>query len=276
MENPIGIDHILSREKSKQIVGSYPKDTFQLSFISHLLDVAVLNNIGFLCIPQIGCYGENYWPTIPLVVLELPTDNPETLQQQLPKNLYQLLFDPEDQLANQCGIEFYVIIHSPPVTTECPKFFCKNTNEANIMYHMWTFPDAELNGDYVNSTMVSMGIFAPQGIKPIHLELSDGGISFEKIQDMNVTIHDGCFSPENASFQMTDDPVCSFFALAFHGYRRVISFHAFPRALDSEDIYRTHIKNSITLKHLLDNIRLLNAGLYNRLVSILVPLSQAK
>eukprot|EP01126_Amoeba_proteus_P015259 TRINITY_DN1684_c0_g1_i1.p1 TRINITY_DN1684_c0_g1~~TRINITY_DN1684_c0_g1_i1.p1 ORF type:complete len:123 (-),score=8.24 TRINITY_DN1684_c0_g1_i1:662-1030(-) len=37
--------------------------------------------------------------------------------------------------------EFYVMIHSTPILSQCQHFLCNNTNEVNMMYHSWAFPD---------------------------------------------------------------------------------------------------------------------------------------
>jgi len=119
-----------------------------------------------------------------------------------------------------------------------------------------------------------MGLFSAQGVKPVHLDLKDGGIPFEEMGSMKVTIHYCSFSPENASFQMENNvEVCSFFSLALHGFRRVIGFHAFPRYVTQEESYREAVKNSENLFQLINNLSVLNPNLGTQLTNIFQPLN---
>jgi hypothetical protein len=86
-----------------------------------------------------GVYGDDYEPYLPLALIKLPLTESK-LAIQLPKTLAGL--------ANP-STECYIEIHPMPQPGECQKFLCSNTNEINMMYHAWTFPNAVFSEDTV-------------------------------------------------------------------------------------------------------------------------------
>lgn len=76
------------------------------------------------------------------------------------------------------NMDLFVIVHSYPKPGRCQKFLCNNTNELNLLYHCWLYPDIPCDPSVTVTDQVEMGIFCPQGVQPVHLDLVDGGIAF--------------------------------------------------------------------------------------------------
>ena len=75
-------------------------------------------------------------------------------------------------------MDLLVIVHSHPVPGACQKFLCNNTNEVNLMYHCWLFPDIPFDSSITVSEKLEMGVFEPVGVQPVHLDLDDAGVPF--------------------------------------------------------------------------------------------------
>ena len=75
-------------------------------------------------------------------------------------------------------LDYYVIIHSYPPPGLCQKFLCHNTNEINLLFHCWLYKDIPVDPTLSVSEQVCMGLFEPEGVFPIHLDLQDGGVPF--------------------------------------------------------------------------------------------------
>eukprot|EP01126_Amoeba_proteus_P015264 TRINITY_DN1684_c0_g1_i19.p2 TRINITY_DN1684_c0_g1~~TRINITY_DN1684_c0_g1_i19.p2 ORF type:complete len:113 (-),score=12.66 TRINITY_DN1684_c0_g1_i19:190-528(-) len=73
-----------------------------------------------------------------------------------------------------------------------------------------------------------MGLFGTKSIRPVHLDLMEGGIAFDCLKPRLCIIHHCAFSPENAQFQLLDDEISWFFSLAIlkgpECWRRVLFF----------------------------------------------------
>ncbi|XP_019856845.1 PREDICTED: uncharacterized protein LOC109585286 [Amphimedon queenslandica] len=124
------------------------------------------------------------------------------------------------------GMDYYVMVHPSPPPGVCQKFLCNNYNEVNVLYHSWLFGDVDYDPSVTLLESVGMGLFDTVGIAPVHLDLRDAGIAFGYLEERTVCIHSCCFSPENAQFQILNyDHFCSFYSVARHGDRRVVTFH---------------------------------------------------
>ena len=75
-------------------------------------------------------------------------------------------------------MDFFLIFHSRPTPGVCQKFMCNNMNEVNLLFHCWLFRGVPCDPSVSVSDQVEMGIFSPQNVRPVHLELVDGGIPF--------------------------------------------------------------------------------------------------
>ena len=75
-------------------------------------------------------------------------------------------------------LDYYVIIHSHPPPGLCQKFLCNNTNEINLLFHCWLYKEIPIDPTLSVSEQVCMGLFEPEGVFPIHLDLQDGGVPF--------------------------------------------------------------------------------------------------
>ena len=75
-------------------------------------------------------------------------------------------------------MDFYFIFHSCPPPSVCQKFLCSNVDEINLLFHCWLFKDVPCDPSVTMSDQLEMGVFAPQNVQPVHLELVDGGVPF--------------------------------------------------------------------------------------------------
>lgn len=98
---------------------------------------------------------------------------------EVPQNLTSHSSKPTRQAATYVqNMDLFIIIHSYPKPGQCQKFLCNNTNELNLIYHCWLYPDIPFDPSVTVTDKVEMGIFCPQGVQPVHLDLVDGGIPF--------------------------------------------------------------------------------------------------
>ena len=76
------------------------------------------------------------------------------------------------------NMDLFVIVHSQPALGECQKFLCDNTNEVNLMYHCWMYPNVPFDPSMSITGKLEMGVFEPSFVQPVHLDLQDAGIAF--------------------------------------------------------------------------------------------------
>ncbi len=97
-------------------------------------------------------------------------DNPvSTLSCDVPKPF------PSHVLPN---LDYYIVIHSYPPPSECQKFLCSNTDEINLIFHCWLYKDMPYDPSIYAVENLEMGVFQPDGVSPVHLDLVDSGVPF--------------------------------------------------------------------------------------------------
>ena len=74
--------------------------------------------------------------------------------------------------------------HTHPPPGLCQKF--ENTNEVNLLFHCWLYPNVPCEPAVVCSQHLEMGIFQPRGVAPVHQDLQDAGIAFHHLQPRSV------------------------------------------------------------------------------------------
>lgn len=79
-------------------------------------------------------------------------------------------------------MDYYIILHTRPPPGECQKFMCGNTDEVNLLYHCWLYPDVPCDPSIVCSEPLDMGVFQPRGVTPVHQDLQDAGVAFHHLQ----------------------------------------------------------------------------------------------
>lgn len=84
-------------------------------------------------------------------------------------------------------MDYYIIVHTRPPPGLCQKFLCGNTNEVNLLYHCWLYPDIPCDSTVVCSEHLSMGVFQPRGVTPVHQDLQDAGVAFCTLQPRSVS-----------------------------------------------------------------------------------------
>lgn len=93
--------------------------------------------------------------------------------------------EPLLMLAEDCPVpemDYYVLVHTYPPPGLCQKFLCGNTDEVNLLYHCWLYPEVPCDPSIVCSEQLSMGVFQPRGVAPVHQDLSDSGVAFHHLQ----------------------------------------------------------------------------------------------
>ena len=83
-------------------------------------------------------------------------------------------------------MDYYLVLHTHPPPGLCQKFLCNNTDEVNLIYHCWLFPDAPFDAEVVCSEQLEMGVFQPRGVVPVHQDLKDAGVAFHHLQPRSV------------------------------------------------------------------------------------------
>lgn len=76
------------------------------------------------------------------------------------------------------NMDYFIMIHSYPPPAQCQKFLCNNTDEVNLLFHCWLYRDIPFDHNLSVLEYVNMGIFCPDGVAPVHLDLQDGGVAF--------------------------------------------------------------------------------------------------
>lgn len=124
------------------------------------------------------------------------------------------------------------------------------------MLHCWRFPWAEFRPEADEVAHVDMGLFDTVGVRPVHQDLQDAGVSFEHLSERTVVVHGMAFSPENAQFQLAGDRrVCRFFSAARSVGRRVAALHVLPAVEEAADALRARVAEACTLRELVAALR---------------------
>lgn len=122
-----------------------------------------------------------------------------------------------------------------------------------LQLHPWVFAEdnvADTSDEIV--AQVHVGIFEPYGVRPVHMDLVDGGTPFGLLSQRRVILHDRRFSPDNCNVQLdedvTDTPVFFTFAADKMMKKAVITLHVLPVGDAASDRVRGWIKDLATLK----------------------------
>ncbi|KAH3745125.1 Acyl-CoA synthetase family member 4 [Pelomyxa schiedti] len=187
------------------------------------LPVELFDVFGFPCVPLVGTYGEDYWPSEPIVLLCAPLTPMD--RGAFPPELIENV---DMTLASSTPI--YAMVHRRPPIGPCQHFSCDSFNEINMMYHFWLYSDQKFENLEIQEE-VEMGIFCTQNVTPAHLPHSDpktAGIEFNAVSPRLVTIHSSSFSPCNAQMTLPPEAKCHhFFSLGRSKQRgkQVVSYH---------------------------------------------------
>jgi hypothetical protein len=127
---------------------------------------------------------ENTTCTSPEFQQRLSSHSMATALSLTPHTQDPILFLPRDGPVPE--MDYYIILHTHPPPGLCQKFFCNNTNEVNLIYHCWLFPDVPFEPEIVCSEQLEMGVFQPRGVVPVHQDLKDAGVAFSQLQPRSV------------------------------------------------------------------------------------------
>lgn len=149
-------------------------------------------------------------------------------------------------------LDYYIVLHTHPPPGLCQKFLCNKTDEVNLIFHCWLYPDVPFEPEVVCTEQLEMGVFRPCGVAPVHQDLQDAGVAFHYLEPRTVCIHSCHFSPENAQLQLLPhQQIHTFFSVARHGTRRVVTLHLVPGSDNLEETLRERLRDCFTLSHLL-------------------------
>ena len=93
---------------------------------------------------------------------------------------------PSDRAASfqiESNTDFFIVFHPYPPPSPCQKILCDNMNEINLVYHCWMYPEAPYSSDYTHTEQLLMGVFEAHGVKPVHQNLKDAGVSFGHLEE---------------------------------------------------------------------------------------------
>jgi len=187
------------------------------------------------CVTHCGIYGEDYTPSLPIVLIQLSfVKNYEVFPTEMLENLEQVEED---------NIEFYIMIHPFIEPQPCQHFLCSNTHEINLIFHCWAFKGITFNLELDIQKSVEMGIFEANGVKETHQneleEQINGGIKIGKLKRRIVGIHSMSFSTLNAQLLLEDVTLYSFYSVAKESLNSIVAYHVIPGSQKlSSDIYK--------------------------------------
>ena len=92
----------------------------------------------------------------------------------------------------ESNTDFFIVFHPFPPPSPCQKFLCDNTDEINLVYHCWMYPDAPYSEDYTRTEQLPMGVFEAHGVRPVHQNLKDAGVAFDRLEERCVCMVLGC------------------------------------------------------------------------------------
>lgn len=104
--------------------------------------------------------------------------------------------------------------------------------------HKWGSPELPLLT--TERCLVQVGVFDTDGVRPTHLDVTDGGVSFGALEPRTVVMHNGgACSPANNQVRLVDalqPSVVRFTAVAVHlpSRRAVVSTHWVPTSETAE------------------------------------------
>lgn len=194
-----------------------------------------------------GVYGEDYFPSPALAVVELGYKTSLALPDKLKRALTYW---------KSSSIDCFAIVHAMPRFAPCQKFTCDGVDEFNLMLHAWAFPDHQFDPDLVSSEKLEAGCFGPVGVQGVHLNLVDGGLAINEVKtDYTIVIHDMAFSPANLMLRANfSSPVASFFTVAHlpkDSLRKtVITYHIVPLTDDADSSISAAVEKASNLEEL--------------------------
>eukprot|EP01102_Stenamoeba_stenopodia_P012189 TRINITY_DN3814_c0_g1_i1.p1 TRINITY_DN3814_c0_g1~~TRINITY_DN3814_c0_g1_i1.p1 ORF type:complete len:320 (+),score=55.70 TRINITY_DN3814_c0_g1_i1:99-1058(+) len=244
--------------KHKNPLGSYCAHAFQCNLKTkegcneETIGLPTFDALGYLCIPLIGVYGEEYQPMDPLIVLRLPGWTVGGLPWWKTQVETQLRTEmiPED---------FMIVVHAHPELSVCQHFLCDERDEINIMPHPWLF--GTRNGFEFGTSdiqdVVFMGVYDPKGVREAHQTLGDEEISkmnhggpiprnfdfellagapFSRLGKRLSVVHWQAFSPNNGQLKLQSEDIWSedcytFYSLVlqppnhYSNARSIVTFH---------------------------------------------------
>lgn len=143
--------------------------------------------------PAVGGYGrlegEDYHHHEAVENSPVPLGKPDTEHPTLETAKVQRQQELSDRTVSfqiESNMDFFIVFHPFPPPSPCQKFLCDNTDEINLVYHCWMYPDAPYSEDYTNTEQLPMGVFEAHGVKPVHQDLKDAGVAFGRLEERYV------------------------------------------------------------------------------------------
>ena len=224
-------------------------------------------------LPLLAVYGWSYVPCIPLFGAVVSTREGEDAHRMLgmvegegpqglfPKSLVEEVERHVGSGKEVVSLDVALWVHATPVRQECQKFLCSETSHVALMYHTWVVDGglaAVSDLDFL--TQVSMGVFDPCNVAPVHQDLSDAGIPFEELGERTVNVHGSAFSPENAMMDMVGSDsgaqVATFWSLGINQSGRAAAVrHILPLDDKTESDLRSAMGDGDVLSDVMAGVR---------------------
>jgi hypothetical protein len=231
------------------------------------LSTPLFDQLGVLCVPHVGTYGEDYSPLTPLALLRLP---PEALDRAVLPLVGAEAAALDEVVAARTVSELWVALLPCAVLSECQHFLCQATNEVNLMLHTWLFRGALFTPEFRRSEAVRCGAFGTRGIRSAHTNLQKrfAGLPFGALEEREIGAHALAFSPCNNQFALEEGAsLHSFCSIAQtaggkeggEGPRRVVTLHALAGTALVEDLLRQVCSSAKTVGELLDGVARIDA-----------------
>lgn len=247
-------------EKSPVVIGSFDEDSFQLNLKDGgQLKVNLFDVFGFPCVPLIGCYGEDFNPVVPFVLLQ--TDTLKCVPENIP-------------LQRENITDAFFMIHGNVAMQPCMHFTCEKYSEFNIIPHTYVYDNYEFSkGRNISSffllffeascfkgdqnRVIDIGLFDGENVSECHMNGKDpkgSGIPFGKMEERECCIHGYAFSPHNNNLDRTLEKDLSFWTVIKCGEKKVcVTYHHVCQ--ENEDQMRKDVKQSNNLEQLIGNIK---------------------
>ena len=259
-----------SNTPSEGFAATWGQPSFEL-FHPTVTPPARFSGLGFHTHPHLGVYGDTFLPFFPSIALSLPATptllssarlglSQAVLTEILADSTTQQQHDDHSDLKVMSKVEYYFLLHSGVQRGPCQKFICSRDDEINLMLHPFVFQDSTFTSDLVSVRKARVGLFAPEGVFPAHLDLQDGGVPFHQLEERTVAIHDQSFSPCNMHIRLDfTKEICYFVTVVSYEQRWVVTLHAVPTAPPGQnrnlEVVSTAAQEAATLGELVDALR---------------------
>jgi len=186
-------------EKAFQFEIERSRDDATVYQARDVLSVPVSELLGVHCIPACGVYGDAYEPLVPLVLLSLPliaSRGHKLSYPQLPASVNRTM-----DFSRFEHVDFVVVVLPQLVRGVCQHFTCDSTDEFNVVYHLWSIPDAStaVFTGVSRQTAILCGAFELHGVDSAHLPAVQTSSELKVLDSILPRAHGATAAPNTGS-----------------------------------------------------------------------------